>query len=311
MNEIKLNAVVEGQTALPPETMSTRPVAEGAPFQQEAKPSLPADNTAKVIAARVKAAEQDFLRQTVELIETEGRGLFLRLSITLAYIWLKIGNEAEYVDDLLEKLQRDHKDELVPSKKTFQHYEGPMLRWFAELARRKNPKDPNLREKFSPTFLRSHPQYILGVGEPELKVLQSECRTLLGLDEKFGNGRLKPEKIQPAIALNRPKPSAGVSTAGSASNGEEKRPKTPVAKSSKKYPAKPKIQSSLVPHSSNGEGAPSNDELLVKIDGVYTTLLAMQEAGIQVDLDVTRALMKCCVTAKKIQDVFRRHDMAA
>ena len=311
MNEIKLNAVVEGQTALPPETMSTRPVAEGSPFQQEAKPSLPADNTAKVIAARVKKAREKFARQVEEMTALAGRDFFLRLSVTLSFIWLKIGDEEGYVDDILATLQTEHKDQWTPAKQTLQHYEGPMLRWLVELARAKNPADPNLKSKFTPTFLRTNPKYILDVGNPELMILQSECRTLTGLDEKYGNGRLKPEKIQPAMALGTTKPSASVLPARPASIAEKKRAKMPTAKSSKKIPAKAKTQSGLAAKEDEVAAPPTNDDLLLQVDAFKKDMLKMKDAGVPVNSDVSNALFAIWQLSREIKKYFHRPESLA
>ena len=184
----------ETSPQLTAETMPTattaQPTASGGTPPPPGAPPVPG-NPAKIVRKQVRKAQREFARKVLALMETESRGFYLRLCITLAYLWLKIGEKDAYVDEVLAKLHEQHKDAWAPSKTTLQHYEGPMLRWLAERARKKNPDDPNLSKKFTLVFLRQYPQYIV---DAPLKELNRECKTLVSLDKKYGNGCVKPDE---------------------------------------------------------------------------------------------------------------------
>jgi hypothetical protein len=205
MSKILTPSGAAGQTALSPETTSIQPASEGTSPLHAAPTPVPG-NTAKILRKQVRKAQQEFARRTVQLIKTEDRGFYLRVCLTLAYIWLKIGNKDDYVDEVLAKLHKQYEGAWVPSQSTLQHYEGPLLHWLLKLAQEKDPTDQNLPEKFTTVFLRKHPHYMLNGGKAQVDDLCSDCKTLVRLDRKHGNGCVKPEEqkaeskdIEPAV----------------------------------------------------------------------------------------------------------------
>jgi len=324
---------------LPPET-KPQPAALAVPPVPAGPPAPAPADTAALVKKRVAQAGRDFMRQSIELIGNEQRGFHLKLCITMAYIWLKIGEKDAYVDDLLAKLNDQHKGEWVPAKTTLQHYEGPMLRWLAKLARQKNPNDPSLPTKFTITFLREHPRHILDIGDADLKALNKDCKTLLELDKKHGNDCVKPQVLPvelpakamapaamtpaaEAIAISPPKkirngakhelPARAIAPAVKATPTEDTVTRSPQknAGRTKRKPAqhaplenRPR-QSTLT---LDIEGTLlSNDEMLESIQVIKQNMLGMEQAGVPVERDVCLALFQCYMTAKKINKYFTEH----
>ncbi|MEI8289793.1 MAG: hypothetical protein WCH99_09995 [Verrucomicrobiota bacterium] len=250
-------------TTLPSELIATLPISiAGEPY----------------LAKEVGKAKKKFTRSVDQLVTVVGRDFHLRLVITLSLIWLKIGGEDQYVDDVFAKLQEENKTKWVPTKSTMQHYEGPMLRWLAALARARNPDDPRLRDKFSPTFLRTHLEYIVGIGEKELNELQTECDTLVKLDAKYGNACLVANKSKP-VQEKTFKPAC-----------KTKRSVTPTATQLKPDRGVP-VSEDVV--SDDEQYPPTNDELINQLHGVLKAIELMIQAGVTIERDA-RNLMFCC-----------------
>jgi hypothetical protein len=302
MNEILTSIGVAGHMASPPET-SNQPPAETIPSGTTGQPPSLPHNTAKFIKKQVVKAKREFRRQTVELIKTEGRGFYLRVSITLAFLWLKIGAKDAYVDEVLTALQEEYQGAWVPSRSTLQHYEGPMLRWLVELARRKNPDDPNLREKFTPAFLGEHPQYIANVGKAQVEELCRECQTLVRLDQQYANGCVKPAGPKAELRVTPVESAAKTEPVITTEPPHKSNPTD--AKSKREDRSQSQAQPRQPATAADTESEPpSNDDLLMKIHVVQQTLSAMKEAGIPINRDAENAILRCCLTVKDINRSF-------
>jgi len=275
MNTTQIKTGAQG-TILPPELQSAKASADSA-----------AD---KAVAKEVKKAQRNFSKQLGKLGGVCVHDFYIRLLITLSFIWLKIGNKDSYVDEVMVRLNHKPNNSWLPARTTLQHYEGPLLRWLAELARQQNPTDPNLREKFSPTFLRQHPQYLLGVGKSQLKLIAKKYVTMTEFDKAFGNGCISAGKQRhKSAAMLAPN-----------QNGE-------LAKRKLRCKLTPTIRQPVVDNEGEAD-LPTNDGLLEQIAIVQKTLEEMKVAGIPVENDVVSHLMRCCMTAKSLQQYFQRPD---
>jgi hypothetical protein len=306
MKQILLIDVAPG-TALPPKTIVATAPGQGS-LPPTAERQLTDGEMKKASAKRIQAAMRLFPKQLLKSGKISGNAFFMRLVLAFTFIWLKIGNKEAYVDDLLARLEDENKDMDVASKETIQHYEGPMLRWLAELAHQNDPTDPNLQEKFPITFLRSHPQYILALGDgmAKLRELQCECATLTRLDGRYGNGRVNPsEKKTEATAVTTnpprrksPRPSVALEAKTLA--------KPTVVGSRQATKGKRPLQLCLKSGDKDVETCPpTNDELLEKIDAVKKTLQSMRNAGVPLDDDAHKALKELGVLAVANRLYFR------
>ena len=341
-------------SAAPPPEAPPKPTAEAVPSATTGQPAISAatptlqgaplaraqGNPAKIVRKQVRKAKREFVKKLVALMETESRGFYLRLCITLSYIWLKIGEKDAYVDEVLAKLHEQYKDAWVRSKTTLQHYEGPMLRWLKEVARGKNPEDPNLQKKFTIVFLRQYPQYIV---DAPVEELSRECRTLIGLDKQYGNGCVKPDEqnaelcaegIAPVVNTDSVDATTEAPQDSKSAVAEKRRAERSTSRSQKRRPiptedTKPPAKAETMAKTAGADqkssqgcklrsqprqpasveedeeaALPSNDELLVKILAVEQTMLAMKQEGIPIDGDSINEIAKCLLLAKQINKYF-------
>jgi len=290
---------------MPTATTGQPEVVEATTTPQAAPPAANADDLAKAVAARVAQAKQAFITKLAEAYEHQ---LYMRLAITFEFMWLKIGNQEQYVDAVLAKFQATHPGGWMPAKKTLQHYEGPMLRWLEKLARKKNPKDPALKGKFSPTFLNAHPKYILdlNIDEEKLIGLAHDCKTMVGLDKKWGNDRVKPAKQTSKLSAAAINPSIPSNPTQAVPKANQTQAKTAGADPQRTQDCKPRNQLRHPSPSEEDEPAPpTDDEMLATLRVFYYQMLARKKAGEPLHGDIKKELFRCVKTAGEINEYFR------